>query len=333
MSNNQNQRLNSSHVPRVVLITGGCGYLGSALVRAFARDERFEGSTTRILDNMQAANYTMLMALPDTGRCQFIEGDILDPTAVELALQGVDAVVHLAAIVRSPISFENPAWMEQVNHWGTVRLIEECLAAGVTRFIHASTTAVYGVGGSFKEKDMCRPVGPYAQSKHQAEQSILATQERGLKPTLLRMGTIYGYASAMRFDTVPNRFVYLAGIGQSLAIYGDGKQKRPLVHVDDASKAILFALYQPEETTGIIFNIVCENASVLEMVEAVRVARPDISIRYTDQNVLTHISFEVDATTIAGLGFRPERCLRDGVAELTNKFRGLEYFMATDFEM
>ncbi len=326
MTPSNNHRQPNIHQPKVILVTGGCGYLGSALIRALARDQRFEGITIRILDNMQAANYSALMALPETGRFQFIEGDILDPVVVELALQDVDTVVHLAAIVRTPISFENPAWMEQVNHWGTARFVEECLAAGVSRFIYTSTTAVYGPGGPFKETDPCRPVGPYAHSKHLAEQSIVTSINRGLQSTILRLGTLYGYAEAMRFDALPNRFVYLARIGQSLTVYGDGTQKRPIIHVDDACEAVLFALSNQEGTQGRVFNVAGDNSTVLDMVAAVKKSEPEISVRYTNQDVLSHISFDVDGSAIVAAGFQPKHSLQEGIAELLGRFEGLELF-------
>ncbi len=309
------------HTP-VILVTGGCGYLGSQLIRDLAQDEYGDAVTIRVLDNMQGGHYRSLMDLPAEGNYELIEGDILDPAAVRQALQGVDAVIHLAAVVSTPMGYSNPIWMEQVNHWGTARLTEACLAAGVKRFIFASSAAVYGPGGPFQEDARCQPVGPYAQSKRRAEMTVEIAGQRGLLTTILRLGTLFGDAPVIRFEAVANRFAYLAGMGRSLTIYGSGKQKRPLVHVRDASSAMRFCLANSQATAGRILNVVGENASILDLVEAVRYSRPEVAVRYTDQDVLTHFSFEADGSALGGSGpgWRPMLTIEAGMAELLAKF-------------
>lgn len=254
-----------------------------------AGDPRLTGLTIRILDSLQRGGYQALMDLPEEGHYQFLEGNILDPTAVWRALESVEAVVHLAAVVKTPFSFDHPAWTEQVNHWGTVRLVEHCLEAGVTRFLFANSASVYGPGGPFDEASVYRPVGPYAQSKWRAEQAVLTAAERGLRSTILRLATIFGHAPIMRFDAVANRFAYLAGVGRSLTVYGTGEQTRPLIHVRDASEAIRFCLTHEAETVGAVFNVVGENASVLDLVEAMRKVKLAVRVHYTEQDVLTHL--------------------------------------------
>lgn len=315
--------MNGNSSNQVVLITGGCGYLGSQLVRDLATDRQFAGLTVRILDNMQSGHYRSLMDLPAGGCFEFLEGDILDPSVVRLALRGVQAVVHLAAMVRTPMSFDHPAWVEQVNHWGTARLVEACLAAGVTRFLYASSTAVYGPGGPFDEGSLCRPLGPYAQSKLRAEESVLGAMQRGLQATVLRFGTLFGQAPAVRFDAVANRFAYLAGVGRPVTVYGSGEQRRPLVHVRDASSASRFCLARPEATTGRILNVVGSNASILELVDAVRSVQPGLDVRYTEQDVLTHLSFDASAVALAELGWQPQISPAAGLGELLAHFRDI----------
>ncbi len=306
-----------------LLVTGGCGYVGGQLIRDLAEDRSFAGVTIRILDNMQRPGYPALMDLPPTGRYEFIEGDILDPAAARRALEGVDAVVHLAALAKTPFSFDHPAWTEQVNHWGTAQLVEHCLELGVRRFIFASSASVYGPGGPFREEDQCRPVGPYAQSKWRAEQVVRVAASRGLRPTILRLATVFGHAPTMRFDAVPNRFAYLAGVGRPLTVFGTGEQTRPLVHVRDASAAIRFCLQRPELTEGETFNVVGENASVLDLVNAVRAARPDVEVRYTAQDVLTHLSCAVDGHKLGALGWEPHYSIEAGMMEVIARFRNI----------
>lgn len=317
-------RTSAAHTgARIVLVTGGCGYLGSQLIRDLATDPRLGEITVRILDNLQSGQYQALMNLPQAGRYEFVEGDILDPAALRLALQDVDAVIHLAAVAHTPLSFEHPHWVEQVNHWGTVRLVEACLDARVPRLLYASSAVVYGPGGPYRESDVCHPLGPYAHSKRQAELSILAAAARGLQPTVLRFGTLFGYAPAMRFAAVANRFAYLAGVGRSLTVYGDGTQTRPVIHVGDASDAIRFVLSHETKTAGKVFNVVGENASVHDLVAAVRVAKPEAPVHYAEQDVLTHLSFAVDGSTLARLGWAPRFATKDGMAEVIARFRNI----------
>jgi UDP-glucose 4-epimerase len=308
----------------IILITGGCGYLGSQLLRLLGQDAQLSGVTLRILDNMQQGGYQALMNLPEAGHYQFMEGDILDPAALQVALDGVKAVIHLAAIVRTPLSFENSAWIQQVNHWGTAHLVERCLEAGVARFILASSTAVYGPGGPFLEDDPCMPQGAYAQSKLRAEQSVMSAAERGLQPSVLRFGTIFGWAPSMRFDAVANRFAYSAGTRHMLTVFGKGDQMRPFIHVQDACEAVRFVLHNPGRTQGNIFNAVTANLSVLDLVNLFQNLITDLAVRYTEQDILTHFSFHVENSKLLNLGWRPQVSPQEGLGEVVARFRGLQ---------
>jgi UDP-glucose 4-epimerase len=222
------------------------------------------------------------------------------------------------------MSFERPAWVEQVNHWGTAHLVEACLEMGVARFVYASTTAVYGPGGPFVETDPCLPQGAYAQSKRRAERAVTASAKRGLGITVLRFGILYGLAPITRFDAVANRLVYLAGVERPLTVYGDGQQRRSLVHVRDASQAIAFCLAHPELTAGRALNVIDQNVSVLELVETIRHIKPHIPVRFAEQDIRTHLSFTADNSELTRLGWRPQVAMRDGLAELLEQFNSFE---------
>lgn len=304
----------------IVLVTGGTGYIGSQLIRDLADDPHFAGATIRILDNMQRENYHALMDLPAAGRYQFVQGDILDPATVQRALENVDIVIHLAAVAKTPLSFDHPTWTEQVNNWGTARLVEQCLDAGAARFIFASSASVYGPNGSFDEESPCRPIGPYAESKRKAEEAVLTAIDRGLEPTIVRLGTAFGYAPAIRFEAAPNRLAYLAGVGRPLTVYGTGEQVRPIIHVHDASAALRYVATK-EKTMGQVLNAVGDNAAVLDLVDAVRASRPGIRVRYTEQDVLTHFSFDVDSGKLRSLGWEPQHDLEAGLGEVIDRFQ------------
>lgn len=303
--------------PSTLLVTGGCGYFGSQLIRELAAWLP-PPSTVRILDNLQQGQIRALMDLPKGVTYEFIEGDILDPSVLRLALRGCDAVIHLAGLVRTPLNFDHPAWLEQINHWGSAQLVEACLATGVSRLVFTSTSAVYGAGGPHDEGSLCRPTGPYAHSKLGAEQAILAAVSRGLHPTILRIGTLYGLAPVTRFDAFANRFAYLAGVGRPLTVYGDGKQRRPLVHVRDAAAAVRLAM--KGDLPGLVYNVVTASPSVLEVVDAVHATRPNVPVHMTEQDIRTHVSFEVDASALRAAGWQPQVGLVAGIQELLDRF-------------
>lgn len=308
--------------PSTILVTGGCGYLGSQLIHDLAG--AFPGSTIRILDNLQSNNHHVLTGLPDTADYQFLEGDLLDPAVLRLALEGIDTVIHLAAVVRTPMSFQHPTWVHQVNHWGTSRLVERCLQLGVRRFVFTSSSAVYGPGGPFRETDSCRPIGPYATSKYQAEREVLTAVKRGLEVTILRLGMLFGRASSMRFDGVVNRFAYLAGTGRPLTIHGSGEQRRPVLHVRDAGKALLTVLQQsPAHLHNVIYNVLADNPRILDIASAFQAIRSSIRTRFTEQDVLSHLTFELDGSNFAATGWRPTVSLSDGLLEMLADFRNL----------
>ncbi len=307
--------------PAVVLITGGAGYIGSRLIRDMADDPRFAGTVIRIYDNLQRQHLCGLMDLPGDGRYEFIEGDILDRFNLERAMRGVDAVVHMAALVSTPLSFDNPEWTEQINHWGTASVVDCALNAGVRRLIYLSSASVYGPGGPFREDAPCHPIGPYAISKRKGEIEVLEGERRGLVPTVVRLGTAFGNAPAMRFDAVANRLAFLVGVGRPMVIHGSGRQRRPLIHVRDASAVLRFCLADAR-TEGIILNAASFNPTLNEIAATLQRLAPDATISYTDQDILTEISFAVDATRLHELGFTPRHTLEDGLREVLQRWRG-----------
>ncbi len=308
---------------RVILITGGAGYIGSQLIRDMAADPRFTNCTIRLYDNLQRQHFCGLMDLPAGGRYQFVEGDILDRLNLERAMQGADVVIHLAAIVKTPLSFDHPEWTGQVNHWGTAMVVDAALSVGVPRLLYSSSSSVYGPGGPFKETDVCRPIGPYAISKRKAEEEIIKGGERGLRYTIVRLGTTFGNAPAMRFDAVAGHMVYLVGVRRPMIIHGSGGQIRPLIHIQDASTVLRLCLAEAA-TEGEIINAVTMNPTANDIAHTLQRLVSGAAIRYTDQDILTEISFEVDSSKLLGLGFQPRFNLEQGLGEMLTRWQGFQ---------
>lgn len=319
---------------RVLLITGGAGYIGSRLIHDLALDPAFDDCLIRIYDNLQRETYRSLLDLPAAGRYQFIESDILDGAGLSLAMRDVWAVVHMAAIVRTPLAFGPPGWIEQVNHWGTAAVGRAAAEAGVAHLVYTSSAAVYGpveaVSGApaaaprpLTEDAVPRPLGPYAESKLRGERQLLALAAAGRLPvTVLRLGSVFGWAPAVRFDAVANRLAFLAGVRRPLTVYGSGEQRRPLLHIADASQAIRFALTHADQMAGSVYNVVGENARVLDVVTALQALQPAAQVRFTEQDVLTHLSFAVDGSRLHELGWYPQVSLEAGLAGLLDHLRG-----------
>jgi nucleoside-diphosphate-sugar epimerase len=301
---------------RKVLVTGGCGYLGSVLVRQLVDARGPDPVRIRVLDNLHRAQISSLAGLPAGANVEFVEGDILDRGTLRMALHGVDDVVHLAALVSSPLAFGDPAWMEQVNHWGTESVVESCLETGVSRLVFASSAAVYGPGGPFGEDAPLRPIGPYGQSKRSAERAVTAAGRRGLDTLSLRLGTLHGWSPSIRFDAVVNRFGYLSAIGRPVTVYGSGAQRRAVVHVRDACSAIGEALAGPLRGASGTLNVASENPSVEEIAAAAQEYNSALRVVHTEQDVLNHFSLELDATRAMELGWKPRFRMRDGLAEI-----------------
>ena len=306
----------------IVLVTGGLGYLGSQLIRDIVSVN--SEYTVRILDNLHSGSYRALMNLPAAGKYEFIEGDILNPEVTQRTVEGVSTVIHLAAIELTPMSFERTTWIEQVNHWGTAHLLEACLEAKVQRFIFTSSTAVYGPGTQpASESEACFPQGIYAQTKRQAEKTIAITGQRGLQYTIFRLGVLYGLAPLTRFTSFANRFAYLSGVGRPLSIFGDGEQKRSLIHVRNASEAICKNLTQSNQTNGKILNLVDENVSIVQVAKLIQSISPYTALRFTEQDIRTHLSFSANSKLLKTTGWQPKISLQRGLAELVNQFQNI----------
>ena len=225
-----------------VLVTGGAGFIGSHVVDVLLG----RGDEARVLDDLSSGSLENLRAHTSNPAFRFIRGDIRDIETVKLALEGVDALVHEAALISVPFSFENPNLVDDVNVRGTFALLKACSSMGVKRFVQASSCAVYGkqtklpIGEGAEPK----PLSPYARSKLEAERRCLAFHEReGLETVCLRYFNVYGPRQVGgEYGGVMVKFAERLRSNLPPIIYGDGKQTRDFIHVDDVVSATLLAL-------------------------------------------------------------------------------------------
>lgn len=223
-----------------VLVDGDRGYIGAVLVPFLLR----AGHEVVGLD---AGWYDGCDFGAGPGGYEQRTGDVRDARPQDL--EGFDAVVHLAAISNDPIGHLHPEATYDVNARGAVHMARAAKAAGVRRFLFSSSCSLYGAGGDapVAEDGEFRPVTPYGESKVMAEQGISPLADDNFSPTYLRNATVYGSSPRLRADVVVNNLTGAAFTRGEVRLQSDGTPWRPLVHVEDVSRAFLAALEAPRE--------------------------------------------------------------------------------------
>jgi UDP-glucose 4-epimerase len=255
------------------LVTGGAGFIGSHIAGALLE----QGASVRVLDNFSSGRPENLSSLTDparAGRLEICEGDLRDVSQVAEAVRGVDTIFHEAALVSVPESMLKPQECFDVNVTGTSILLEGARKAGVRRVVIASSAAVYGDSDSLplSEAALPRPVSPYAASKSADElYAATYTQAFGLEVVALRYFNVYGprqRPDSMYAAAVPI-FISRRLEGQSVTVFGDGRQTRDLIFVGDVVRANLIAA-KHEAAPGQVFNV-CTGleTSVLDLLQVI----------------------------------------------------------------
>lgn len=247
------------------LVTGGAGFIGSHLVETLVA----RGEQVRVLDNFSTGRWENLSAIRD--QIEVVEGDVRDPLAVQQAVDGAEVVAHLAAIVSVEWSLRNPQETMDVNAEGTLNLLEAARQASVSRFLFASSAAVYGDHSELplREDLPLRPLSPYAASKVAGEALCHAYQAAyGLPTVILRFFNIYGPRQDPHspYSGVISIFVGRMRQGLPPVVYGDGLQTRDFVYVGDVVAALIRA-GERDGAAGTVVNVARgEETSVLRLV-------------------------------------------------------------------
>jgi len=296
-----------------VLITGHDGYIGSVMVKVL----RAAGHEVFGLDSYFFAN----CGFSKKSEPVITREDVRDILPKDLAQ--VDAVVHLAALCNDPIGDLNPRWTFDINHIASRRLAELSKAAGVQRFLYASSCSMYGEGGedAVDDNSPLRPLTPYAISKIRAEEDISKLADANFSPVFMRNATAYGMSPRLRADVLLNNLVCWAHTTGKIRIMSDGAAWRPLIHVDDIANAFSAALVAPRTAVhNEAFNVGAneENYQVRDLAEIVRQVLPECEVDYAEGGVPDPRSYRVSFDKLRRHlpAFTPKWNARRGVQEL-----------------
>lgn len=300
-----------------ILITGGAGFIGSNFVHHVLRNHPTD--EILVVDKLTyAGNLRNLGSALDNPRCQFVRMDITDPALVEVA-KGCDAVMHFAAESHVDRSIEDAAPFVKTNVEGSWRLVDACRASRVSRFVHVSTDEVYGSLGSegkFSESSPLAPTSPYAASKAASDLLVLsAVKTHGFPAVVTRCTNNYG---PFQF---PEKFIPLmisrALASQHLPVYGDGRQVRDWIHVEDHCRALDLILRKGQE--GEVYNIggecELENISVARKILRA-VDRPEDLLTFVTDRPAHDRRYALDCSKLKDeLGWSPMWVFDEGLAE------------------
>ena len=298
-----------------ILVTGGAGYIGSGLVSQLIGG----GHQVRVVDSLLHGGESLFHVWASP-QFEFIHGDVRDAELMHRAVDGFDAVVHLAAIVGDPACARDPESARAVNLDASMQLIEICRRAGVSRFIFASTCSNYGKMSDpekyLDEESALQPVSLYAETKVAVERAILASSDTdGWCPTLLRFATVFGVSPRMRFDLTVNEFTAELLLKGKLTVFGE-QFWRPYVHVRDAARAIHTVLQtDPSVVRRTVFNVgdTSQNFRKQDLIEMIRPLAPQAQIdfvfkkedprdyRVSFQKILDRLNFRISIPVAQGI--------------------------------
>jgi nucleoside-diphosphate-sugar epimerase len=303
-----------------VLVTGHDGYIGTVLVPLFQR----AGHDVVGLDS---GLFSACVFGEDFTTPHVLAKDIRDVEPADL--DGFDAIVHLAAISNDPLGDLNPQCTYDINHEASIHLARCAIEAGVSRFLYSSSCSVYGASSPddvLDESAHFNPVTPYGESKVRVEQDLKKLASDDFSPTYFRNATAYGVSPRLRGDLVVNNLVGWAFTTGAVFIKSDGRPWRPLVHIEDISRAFLAGLEAPRDVVhDQAFNVGRneENYRIREVADMVEAVVPDSKITYAEDGGPDKRCYRISCDKIMERlpAYQPVWTVRRGVEELYDAYR------------
>lgn len=305
--------------PHNVAITGGAGYVGSALVPYLLE----LGYDVKVID-LFLFGEECLESVRRSPRLTCVKADIRDGRRILGELKGMDAVIHLACISNDP-SFElNPRLGKSINYDAFPGLLEAVKRGGVKRLIYASSSSVYGVKHekNVTEESLCEPLTDYSRYKVLCEEMLKSARLDSCDDVIVRPATVCGYAPRMRLDLTVNILTIHALARKRITVYG-GNQLRPNIHIRDMIEVYRILLEAPaEKIRGETFNAGYENETVMNLARMVQERVGDRSVTIRVEPTDDHRSYHINSEKIRRvLGFQPRHTLEDAVDTVCQAYR------------
>jgi nucleoside-diphosphate-sugar epimerase len=307
-----------------VCIPGGAGYVGAVLVPKLLG----RGHRVTVLDNYQFGRDAFATVRGAAGLRE-VEGDVRDRAAVKRALEGCDAVIHLACVSNDPSYELDPDLSKSINYDCFPMFLEEAKRVGVKRFVYASSSSVYGVSEApeVREDHPLLALTDYSKYKALCEPLVLAEQSENFTTLVLRPATVCGASPRMRFDLSVNIMTNLAIVNRKITVFG-GTQLRPNMHIEDITDLYDQVLLEPAaRIAGKTYNAGYQNRSIADIAQiahdVVREELPEIGpIEIVTSSTDDNRSYRVNSDKIAAeLGFRPRHTIEDAVRDICAWYR------------